>query len=86
MKLDAHKDEIERINKFFVTTYHVREFNIQMPDNVVVEMDNAFEDVCFVLESHGIQRPKELSIYEFQRKLELIKKQNKKKGKGNGTT
>lgn len=35
-------------------------------------MDNAFEDVCFILEQNKIINPKELTIYEFQMKLELI--------------
>ncbi len=42
-------------------------------------MDNSFEDVCFVLESHGVQNPKELPIYEFQKKLEIIKEKSKPK-------
>lgn len=77
--INANAEEVERINKFFVTTYQARDFNTQSPTSILVEMDNTFEDVCFVLESHGIQRPKTLSIYEFQRKLELIKKKTKPK-------
>ncbi len=80
-KPDAGFEEVERINKYFVDQYKVHIFDIQSPNSILVEMDNSFEDVCFILESHGIQRPKELSIYEFQRKLELIKKHAKPKGK-----
>lgn len=74
---DLHTEEIKKINKYFLSNYKVKSFNSNDPKCVLIEMDNAFEDVCFVLESNGIQRPKELSIYEFQRKIELIKKKTK---------
>lgn len=80
--LNANNAELEKIISEFTRTYIVKIFNSNNPKSALIEMDNAFEDVCFVLESHGIQRPKDLPIYEFQRKLELIKlhsKPNKKK-------
>jgi hypothetical protein len=82
--LDACKEEVDRINKYFASTLPSKVFDVNDPKSVLVEMDNAFEDVCFVLESHGIQRPKELSIYEFQRKLELIKQKMKTKKSHDG--
>jgi hypothetical protein len=83
--LDACKAEVERINKYFASTLPSKIFDVNDSKSVLVEMDNAFEDVCFVLESHGIQRPKELSIYEFQRKLELIKQKTKQKKSHDGS-
>lgn len=78
----AYNEEIDKINKYFISNYTTKSFDNNDPKNILVEMDNAFEDVCFVLESHGINRPKELSIYEFQSKLELIKRKTKKPAHG----
>lgn len=76
--LNERNEEIERIDKYFATTYDSKNFNGSASRNVFISIDNSFEDVCFILESNGVHRPKEIPIYEFQRKLSMIKKQTKK--------
>lgn len=70
--------EIEAINKFFYSLLKPQNFRNDDPKNVLTDMDHSFEDVCFILESHHIYNPKKLSVFEFQKKLALLKKQVQK--------
>jgi hypothetical protein len=75
----TYDEEIEMINKYFINTIEPKNFNTSDPKGVLVEMDNSFEDVCFLLEHHGVSNPKELSVYEFQKRLEIIERKLPKK-------
>jgi hypothetical protein len=81
---EPYRDQLAAIDKFFIDANEPKNFDTNDPKSVLVEMDNTFEDVCFLLEHHGVASPKELSIYEFQKRLELIERKLSKKKK-NGT-
>lgn len=76
-KLNERNEAVEKIDRYFAEQYKSQNFNGSSARNVFIDIDNSFEDVCFILENNGVQRPKEIPIYEFQRKLVLIKKRSK---------
>ena len=51
------------------------------PSSKLIQIDNAFEEVCFMLEQNNVISPKSLSIYEFHKKVDIIKKHKQKNKK-----
>ncbi len=57
-----------------------KDFRVANADNILKDMDIAFEDVCAAMEEAGVNNPKKLSVFEFNQRIEYF---NKKKSKNN---
>lgn len=75
---NKYLEDIRKIDDYFRQQYKPGNFKTTDPKGILIQMDNAFEDVCFVLQQYGTQNPKKLSIYSFNKKLTLIEDKIKK--------
>ena len=55
-----------------------KEFSSSDPDNVLLEMDIAFEEACISLKEAHIQNPKDLSVFEWESVVSVFKKRRAK--------
>lgn len=72
-----NRTAIEKIDDFLFGEYLPKTFGGS--DGLEIRSKNTFEDTCSVLESKGYSNPKQLTYYQFLRKLEFIKSQYSKK-------
>lgn len=73
---------IEAIDKYLIEMNLPRDFRASNPDNVLKEIDMAYENVCAAMEGSGIVSPKKLSQFEFLQRMEYLQKKNKRGKKG----
>ena len=71
------KDDLIRqmrvIAEYFLNQQKPLKFNPYEPDNILKNNDESFEEVCAVMEENGIDKPKQLSEFEFYSRLKYYK-------------
>lgn len=72
---------IRDVDIYLMNHMKPKRFSSEDKENVILQHDNAFENLCIALEQSGIQQPKKLTVFEFYKRLKYIEKQNKKHGK-----
>lgn len=51
-----------------------KNFDNQDPENLVIQREKSFENICATLEDLGVTNPKRLTVFEFYSRLEYYKK------------
>ena len=76
-----HQRLIDIADKYLKEVLKPKSFTADNPNNEIVSNENAFEAICAALEDCGCPNPKELTVYEFYKRIEYYKKKFKPKGK-----
>ena len=66
---DEVRDRLLVIQAYFLDQQKPLKFNPWETDNVVLEAEQGFEEVCATLEENGVHNPKGLSEWEFYSRL-----------------
>lgn len=61
--------ELERLETYFLDHQRPLKFNPYEADNVVLERELSFEEVCAIMEENGVAQPKKLTEWEFYSRL-----------------
>lgn len=80
--LSQDNKELELIrdaDDYLLSTIAPKEYDERKPESVVNQMDKSFEKICSTLEEVGVSNPKNLSIFEFESRIEYFREKNKAK-------
>jgi hypothetical protein len=58
-----------------------KDFTPNNPENVIVQLDKSFENICSALTDAGVQDPKKLSLLEFYSRIEHLEQKHKERSK-----
>lgn len=70
---------IDSVDNYLFELYAPREFNIKSENNVLVDLDDSFEQMLSALEDAGVLNPKKLSVYEINKRIIYFEKKNPQK-------
>ena len=76
---DKHDKVVRSIDEYFIALKPPQDFSPSSQDNAVKNINLSFYKICAALEEAGVNNPKELSVFEFNVKLDHFynkKKQN----------
>jgi hypothetical protein len=65
---------IEDADDYLISQMAPKDYDENNTMSAINQMDKAFENLCSSLEEMGVSRPKELTVFEFESKIEYFKR------------
>lgn len=75
---DDVSKKIEYVKDYFIDKQKPSVFNPYEPDCYYVLNEKSFEEVCMMMEESGVTNPKDLTVLEFQSKINYLQKKSEK--------
>ena len=68
------KEFIQAADRFLQEFIKPKNFDASSSENDIIGNENALEDICACLEDCGCMYPKQLTVYEFYKRIDYYKK------------
>ncbi len=65
------------VDRYIIEMNYPKDFRSSNPDNILNEMDIAFENVVSALEEVGVNYPKKLTVFEFNQRVQYFESKRK---------
>lgn len=70
---------VSSIDEYFIAMRPPQDFSAKSANNAVNQIDLSFSKLCASLEDAGVQNPRDLSVYDFNVRLDFYYDKNKKR-------